>query len=88
MPFFLILLAFMLFVAAARGQIVPLAKQFGSDISAFVPWMVIVGIVAIVGLSKTLRPISNAAYVLIFAALIIGSGSKILTGLQSLTKTS
>jgi hypothetical protein len=85
MPIFLAFVGILLIVAGVKGQEQALLQQMSGDVKAFVVWFVIILLVGAVGLSKTMRPLSNAFIVLIFVAFIIRDGNQIIAGAKQIT---
>jgi hypothetical protein len=87
MPIFFIIVALIMIVSGVRGTTKQLYTLFASDAKAFIAWFFIIVVLGMSGISKTVRPVSNAFLVLVIVVFFLKSGSSIFTNLNTFMKS-
>jgi len=87
MPILLIFAGLILIVSGYRRTVPALAGQLKDDAVAFASFGAVVLIVGFIGISKSMRPLSNVFLVLIFVVFFLRNGTHIASGVQDALKS-
>lgn len=74
MQFALVIIGLILIVSGARDTYAALGKELSEDAQDFMPWIVALGGVGMMGYVPQMKPFSRAFIVLIFIVMIIRNG--------------
>ena len=85
MPIALLIIGLILIISAVRGTTKTVFALFESDGQAFISWFLIIIILGLVGISKTLRPVSNSFLVLVLVVFTLKNSGGIFSSFKQLT---
>jgi len=85
MPIALLIIGLILIISAVRGTTKTVFALFESDGQAFISWFLIIIILGVVGISKTLRPVSNSFLVLVLVVFTLKNSGGIFSSFKQLT---
>ena len=85
MPIALLIIGLILIISAVRGTTKTVFALFESDGQAFISWFLIIIILGVVGISKTLRPVSNSFLVLVIVVFTLKNSGGIFSSFKQLT---
>jgi len=88
MPIFFILVGAILLTTGVRGNTAQFFTLFASDFKAFLAWFFLIIVIGFVGISKTLRPASNAFLFLIILVFILKNGPQAISNFNTTISSS